>query len=303
MQDINSNNKASILVSMTEDQQYQLYDARDGKQYYIAKLKDGNIWMTQNLDHDIKTDGSVIYDNTTTDLGWNTLTNSYDVATWTPIHSAYTHDSTSEYGWGQYGEEFEELYPEEYPSSSIGSLTYPESFDPGDSYWNGEIYDYDNYYVPQDFVSSSGDPHYHLGNYYSYPAAIAMNYYEDYSFSETVIEQSVCPAGWTLPKAGSEWGDVENDFFNLIQSYDSSFIGYGEISNLNPFSAPTYFILGGHPANSLYGVGDYGKYISSVNWMDSDYCYNINGLSFGSTNVNIYGPLSDDAGFVRCIAR
>ncbi len=31
----------------------QLIDSRDGKSYWIAKLKDGNCWMTQNLDLDL----------------------------------------------------------------------------------------------------------------------------------------------------------------------------------------------------------------------------------------------------------
>jgi hypothetical protein len=69
MQDLTSSNKATVLSNMTEDSQYYLADKRDDKTYCVAKLKDGNLWMTQNLDHDIKTDGSVTYNNTTTDLG------------------------------------------------------------------------------------------------------------------------------------------------------------------------------------------------------------------------------------------
>jgi len=33
--------------------QYQLIDKRDNKKYWVAKLKDGNCWMTQNLDLDL----------------------------------------------------------------------------------------------------------------------------------------------------------------------------------------------------------------------------------------------------------
>ena len=49
MQDINS----TIAATMTTGQQYQLMDYRDGKNYWIAKLADGNVWMTQNLDLEI----------------------------------------------------------------------------------------------------------------------------------------------------------------------------------------------------------------------------------------------------------
>ncbi len=46
MQDMN----AKICENTTEiETQYQLEDTRDGKKYYVAKLADGNYWMTQNL--------------------------------------------------------------------------------------------------------------------------------------------------------------------------------------------------------------------------------------------------------------
>lgn len=52
---LTSTQKTDVLKSMITDQQYTLTDNRDGKEYYIAKLRDGNVWMTQNLDHDIVT--------------------------------------------------------------------------------------------------------------------------------------------------------------------------------------------------------------------------------------------------------
>lgn len=35
------------------EQQYQMMDKRDNKIYWVAKLADGNVWMTQNLDYDL----------------------------------------------------------------------------------------------------------------------------------------------------------------------------------------------------------------------------------------------------------
>lgn len=49
MQEMN----ATVCSNMTSEQQYQLEDARDGKTYYIARLKDGHCWMTQNLALDL----------------------------------------------------------------------------------------------------------------------------------------------------------------------------------------------------------------------------------------------------------
>ena len=41
--------KYSILDSMTEGQSYTIKDSRDNQEYTVAKLFDGNIWMTKNL--------------------------------------------------------------------------------------------------------------------------------------------------------------------------------------------------------------------------------------------------------------
>ena len=38
-------------ISMVVDQQYRLTDIRNNKQYWIARLQDGNVWMTQDLNY------------------------------------------------------------------------------------------------------------------------------------------------------------------------------------------------------------------------------------------------------------
>lgn len=53
LQDLNS----TIKSTMVTDTQYQLMDYRDGKTYFVAKLADGEVWMTQNLDFAISTTG------------------------------------------------------------------------------------------------------------------------------------------------------------------------------------------------------------------------------------------------------
>ena len=47
---INETDKESILDSMELNTTYNLIDKRDNKTYAVAKLKDGNIWMADNLD-------------------------------------------------------------------------------------------------------------------------------------------------------------------------------------------------------------------------------------------------------------
>ena len=53
--------KYSILDSMTEGQSYTIKDSRDNQDYTIAKLFDGNIWMTKNLN---LAGGTALYSDT-----------------------------------------------------------------------------------------------------------------------------------------------------------------------------------------------------------------------------------------------
>ncbi len=231
MQDVSSSNKSTILASMTEDQQYTLKDSRDNKAYKVAKLRDGNIWMTQNLDHDIVTTPG-FYTNENTDIGYNTTTGEYDTATWTPSNATY---SSNNHTWNH-------------------SDSTPESYDPGDLYWNGTKSgwnDWNTYYNSCDYsgsvpvcdeslnpssityTSSTGIPQYHLGNYYNWTAALAMNDSSSYSTSNPLmfIEQSICPSGWTLPRAGT--GD--DTFYALFNEYGFTNSSYIDTDNNNTY--------------------------------------------------------------------
>ena len=60
-----------IVAATPEHESKQLVDARDNKTYWVTKLKDGNIWMTQNLDYDL----SVAANQTLTPETSNVTTN------------------------------------------------------------------------------------------------------------------------------------------------------------------------------------------------------------------------------------
>ena len=53
--------KYSILDSMAEGESYTLKDSRDNQEYTVAKLFDGNIWMTKNLN---LAGGTALYSDT-----------------------------------------------------------------------------------------------------------------------------------------------------------------------------------------------------------------------------------------------
>ena len=316
MQDISSTNKSSILTSMTSEQQYTLMDKRDEKTYTIAKLADGNIWMTQNLDHDIVTDGTVVYDSTTTDLPANT--------TWIPERATYPTGTTT---WGLYNS-----------TTGVHEGFYrPESYDPGDLYWNGALSDWTDwnaYYnsCAQDpdtwlysdcneslnplatytTVTGTPTPQYHLGNFYNWTAALATNDSSSYgaydsgtdSYINTETNQSICPAGWTLPIGGyyqSPSIAPDKSFQDLIENYGWNDSDWALGNNQKIWESPIYFGLSGYWYGMLgfvgfdtlswssvaYGGGNaYILYADSDDYVSPDYYYNY---------VNGY--------IVRCVAR
>lgn len=75
-------------------------------------------------------------------------------------------------------------------------------------------------------MSTTGDEHQAIGNYYNWTAAVAMNNSSRYSANGTVVDQSICPAGWTLPNTDGEIGS----FYYLFDKYgisDKAVMGVG----------------------------------------------------------------------------
>ena len=263
---LTSAEKATILSSMTTGQQYQLKDNRDQKDYYISKLADGNVWMTQNLDHDIVTTTD-FYTYANTDIGHGTTPNTN--ATWTAQTATYATNDTT---WN-------------------GPVDEPESYDPGDLCWNGTIRSDNNGTITTDTVACSNDKHYHIGNYYNWTAAVAMNDSSSYSTTEEDVDQSICPAGWRLPTYS---GNKSFDNLRTALSLTSGASG-------NVQSAPAYFVYGGYWGGSSYSVGGSGHYWSSV--------VNDDGAAYGfyfDRDGYMYLRGFDTRDFgnsVRCVAR
>ena len=160
---LTSQEKIEVINSMLEDTQYSLKDSRDNKGYSIAKLKDGNVWMTQNLDYDI--DSTKTYTSGDTDLPIGT--------TWQPLKS--TGDAWNVTSHDNSG---------------------PESHDFGDVCWDDDpaVFTYS--------CSQQGNNR-HLGNYYNFIAATATNSFDISTNEEINVNQSICPAGWALPGENS----------------------------------------------------------------------------------------------------
>ena len=272
---LSATEKTSVLASMELNRQYQLKDKRDPinngadyKTYYVSKLADGKVWMTQNLDHDIRTDTD-FYTHANTDLGYGSTINTN--AKWTAPSYVGT--------W----------------SNGTADRTRPRYADPGDLCWDGTP----EHTTPVDCAQV--DIHYHLGNYYNWTAAIAMTSSSSYT-STANVNQSICPAGWTLPRGGAATATT-NDFVNLLSQpeygWSSSTNKLGQ--NKTMWGEPLYFALGGNWYGSLDGVGSSGRYWSST-VVSSSTAYFLGFLSGGIVNpaTNYFR----NYGFpIRCVVR
>ena len=306
MQDMNADICSAVE---TEDEGLQVIDVRDNKVYWIAKLRDGNCWMTQNLDLDL--DAGRTYTNFDTDIGYNTATGQYETAAWQPLRSTYPTSTTNTGTWCNGGV---------YRPGDCENFT-PESYDPGNLYWNGVFSDGSDWFaysrscdrstIPPvcnealnpitTYTTVSGSPlsQYHLGNYYNWTAAIAMNDASAYAEEENeLIEQSICPAGWTLPRIGT--GD---DTFYALWSeygYDEEDDGASYVDDL--LGAPIYFLVNGYWWGYFSGIGDFG-----VSWSPVFAGFGDGGVAAASITEGYASPsMSDNASLgypVRCIAR
>ena len=333
LQDFAGPNRDQIVDSMTPERQYTLIDKRDKKPYTLAKLPQYTgrtgaegavegwkyaVWMTQNLDLDI--DSDVIYTNKDTDLGYNASTQQYETATWKPSRSTYATNDTS---W-------------------IGSHTTPESYDVGEKYWSGVVSGARDWYSYFDscswnsndtpygcnestnpistYVSSTGISQYHLGNYYNWTAAVAMNDSSDLEYY-VINEQSICPAGWTLPRAGvGDNGNLFSDdsFYSLLvyHGFDGGWFSqvwdYDTDSYYGMWEEPFFFIPSGGWQGFLGHVGLGGDFWSSVLYENTNWNSNYEtgteaGFMWFTTEV--YASSFNNGGdrsigsSVRCIAR
>ena len=199
--------------TMLSGETYKVTDTRDNKEYYVAKLADGNVWMTENLDLCIGCSGTTPLTSENTDLtvaGSGIYTNGYStdgngVITWTPSGSTMTGTpaTITNYATGS---------PENSVEGWNNSYTEPYMAEGGD-HWlvNNTLYN-----SRTDCVNASTAEfcdHKYAGNYYNWTASVASNDSTAISGRYATAENSICPAGWRLPKGpngteGSEYNKL-----------------------------------------------------------------------------------------------
>lgn len=288
----------ALCASAPEGDTAQLIDERDNKKYWVAKLADGNCWMTQNLDLDLN--GRIL-----------TPTDSDVSASWTFSGSWYSSadqgstDRSAIQGWdlGEY------VKTSPTATTSCGNITgnlgdcesqfteitssmtpYTEAVNEGKA--------------PADNFAVSGnnyDAHYLVGNYYSWPAATAGSG-NDVSSSGDATD-SICPANWRLSLSGSNYNETPGSFYYLLNQYGlTSSLTSG---NNNIATSPLYFVRSSYVYpryGRLYGAGAEGYYWSG-RASSSNLAYS---LAFHSSDVSPPNPSNYLSRYfgqsVRCVA-
>ncbi len=309
MQDMTANicSYVATPTTTTSAPSTQLIDTRDSKIYWVSKLKDGNCWMTQNLDFDINDTTKQYLTSEYTDLVASG-TSPYATAdgysmdangkiTWTPVRNTIVSTTI--------GASF--TWPNDYYT--------PYSIDLGDWYYRSDYYNSTdcndqncNYHTGNagdQFSQTTGanGAHSHVGNYYSWSAAVASNNTNGYDSGTPA--NSICPKGWKLPANG---GINDNGTYSNLNKLYNGDVATGE--NLGSTAAadklllasPLYFVRDGAVwSNALRYAGHYGFYWSSTIYF-ANFVY---GLAFNSSELQpSYGGHSRDVGKpLRCLAR
>lgn len=319
MQDMND----EIALSMVEGEQYQLKDKRDGKRYWISRLKDGNVWMTQDLDY-APEEGTKILSLTpeTTDVRVKTeftndvvdnIGNKYATA-YSGTNStsgAYT-DATTYYRIWERGD-----YYFDRGSNGIVPLLGNGSLDDG-----GHV---NANYLASDDAIDNAITHSFVGNIYNMNAAFPeWRYYNinnanrdrdlgdgNYDELRNVIHvnTSICPSKWRMPfrdeyqKVLADYGVTNN---NTISQIGADIVAgaplYLNQSQENNYVAGFYWAPAGDniiPISFLeFPSGEIRQYNRSALFVVTNFGYDMAiGTTSSTATTFMYG------GAVRCVMR
>lgn len=279
----------------------KLVDTRDGNTYWVAKLADGNCWMTQNLN--LLIDSSRTYTHDDTDLGW---TEGIATATWTPNSTLATVVTVGEEDTNE-GENVYVVYNWSEDNRA------PYQMEGGDRY---------NGYASLAVCVSSGYTetqceHYHDGNYYNWSATVAENDTSSITTNYTVMPNSICPAGWRLPKGlTNDNGTIIPTDYNvmfyknniatgLTTSQDAS-VGIISGSEKKLGSEPIYFARSGQVYSGYVDWGSTNGYYWTNTASSSSFAYLVS-FGWNSNGVTNLVPARGSSRYygrsVRCMAR
>lgn len=256
MQEITSDNKFTVLSSMTEGNSYTLYDKRDSKAYRVAKLADGNLWMLDNLALDLTALTQAELYGTGDDAG--KLTNASDTTLGYLKNgggsSPYTTNVVTNWVTADY-------YNRAFiavSSTTTNRLCYNAYCvnDPSSGQWS---YDSVTSATINGVTSIAQGK---IGVYYNYCAASAGSYCYSSSSSSGNLAEDICPAGWHIPDALNTSDVDAKGYMTLYSSYSNgspSQVGAFQTALSTPLSG--YFYSG-----KAYQQGYKGHFWSSTRY-------------------------------------
>lgn len=211
----------------------QAVDERDGKSYWVTRLADDNIWMTQNLDLELSTTKTFTPDDSDVSANWtpnrNTQDHQYKIADgtidtdgkWSGDYNTVDHSyrSASDVATGtsgKFGTDTDTYFPPVFMKNGTTMQS-----------WKTEAE-----------CTSAGNTqsdcqHWNVGTFYSWRTAIAGTGNASTTSDGTNVSDSICPKGWHLPSSTSS-----GEFQNLVTK--------GGITASNITGAPYYFLRAGN---------------------------------------------------------
>ena len=315
-------------------------DIRDNKVYSVARLcmsetyntcPDSKLWMTQNLDLIVGTSGTRTLTSSDSDINRDLgttqgYTTSNGVITWTPDTTLNTPARITKH---------EKDTPSESVSGWGVDLVNPYQTE-GDDYYiypsgnNNDDTIYSTLSACLAAHSESSCKHYHVGNYYNWNAAVALNESSVYTSDLTPMPNSICPKGWRLPNGitGTLNNEIISEFNQLALAngittnkakehpegsnhWENTSYATGGFNKLRStsvnaagYNAPIYFVRSGYIGTAFLGMyAMYGALWSSTS-KSQQYAY---GTSFYSEERNEFYPADQHFRYIgwpiRCIAR
>ena len=280
-----------ICANSNENDTTRLVDSRDGKYYWVAKLKDGNCWMTQNLALDLSVDAPLTPEDSDVTSPWMP---GYDTQT-DALVGVDDYNATVSWNLGEYvpASPMNGYCSGLYLSSpkSCEGFTDVSAMSPmTELSSNNDIISGDSY-----------DAHYLIGNYYQWSAATVG---AGDSLASGNASSSICPKGWHLPTSNNAG----------LGSFEYLINVYGYTTSDSLVSSPVYFVDAGYVQVSIssnepqtrapepFGFVSFptGSYWSSTAYSSTDYAYS---LFFNSGYVDPSNYNGRYHGFsVRCLA-
>ncbi len=302
----------------------RLIDQRDGKLYWVAKMRDNRCWMNQNLALDITSDGltselsdinASSYANYETEEGANGeiiykwTANSKNKPQATVIDAPFKSTSSAANDAACKSSATTADYvitrPTEIPTSATANKNTIAEF--GDvvqdvTGWK-PTYEYNSETgLSYDASTRTYDAHYLTGNYYSSGAATAGSLQRATNATGT---SSICPKGWQLP-AKTYYRTLLTAYGVPVPFASNNNLANDLAVNRTIVEPPLYFARFGRNGDSQYaGLGFSARY-----WANHVYSTHYNSgfvLRGGSTSTLIdsadTNAVAHQGHTVRCVAR